>query len=91
MSAKRYGASVSIYIDGNGGESDCNVSCDLSQDDEYRCPFAVGYEMPLPPGARCHFRDFSRCPRHAARLAALESARRILAREIKAEKERGEE
>ena len=88
---KRYGPSVSVYIDGNGGQSDISVSCDLAQETECLCPFALGFEMPMPPGSRCILRNFTDCRAAAARLAALESTARIVARRIKAEREEMEE
>ncbi len=91
IARKVRGPSVSIYIDGQGGQSDISVTCDFSSEDEYRCPFAMAVEMPMKPGARCAFRDYGRCPRAAARLESLESAARILARRIKAEREEMEE
>ena len=91
IARKVRGPSVSIYIDGTGGNSEISVSCDFECAEEYRCPFALAPEMPMKPGARCAFRDFSNCPKPAARLAALERAAGILSRRIKAEREEVEQ
>ena len=80
---KRYGVTLSLYLDGTGGESSLDLYCEHNSGTAYLCPHAVGYVNPLPEGEMCMMKRDGRCPRYAAQLDALKRAKSVIAARIK--------
>ena len=79
---KRFGATVSLYLDGHGYESGLDFSCENDGDTARKCPFAMGDLRPMPARMPCTFRQDGTCTYLAAKLDALKKARGIIQRAI---------
>ena len=84
MSAKkRYGVTVSLYLDGSGVDSsDICLSCE-NENTAHKCGFALGEMSPMSEGMPCSFREGGICKMPAANLAALREAKVFLLAEIR--------
>ena len=80
---KRFGATVSLYLDGHGYESGLDIICEHGTDTAHKCPFAMAEIMPMNPGTACACNDGGRCCRVVAKIRALTLAKNIISTEIK--------
>lgn len=81
--AKRYGATLSLYLDGTGGESSLDLYCEHHSGTAHKCRYAIGYENPLPEGQMCMMKRDGMCPRYAAQIDVLKHAKSIIVARIK--------
>lgn len=80
---KRYGVTVSLYLDGSGVDSsDICLSCE-NENTAHKCGFALGEMSPMSEGMPCSFREGGSCALPAAKLAALRAAKHFLMAEIR--------
>ena len=88
MTLKPTGASLNIWVDGVFSGNDCvTLQCDHNTETQWRCPFSIGYVMPMEEGARCFAKDGCDCHKSSAKLAVLERALALVKREIRKVKE----
>ena len=80
---KRFGATVSLYLDGHGYESGLDIICDNGTKTAHQCPFAMAEIMPMNPGTACACNDGGTCRRVVAKIRALTLAKNIISSEIK--------
>ena len=80
---KRFGATVSLYLDGHGYESGLDITCENGTDTAHKCPFAMAEIMPMTPGMACAFTDCGTCCRVVAKIRALTLAKKIISSELK--------
>ena len=80
---KRFGATVSLYLDGHGYESGLDITCENGTDTAHKCPFAMAEIMPMNPGMACAFNDCGTCCRVVAKIRALTLAKNIISSELK--------
>lgn len=76
IKTKHIGPTVNLYIDGRGYGSDLTVSCDMSADEQWKCPFGMFIVSPPREGDECSFCDGGICRKVFARVKALEVAKR---------------
>lgn len=81
--AKNFGVTLSLYIDGTGGDSSLDLYCEHNTGTAFMCPYAIGYTNPLPEGEMCMMKCNSQCPRYAAQLDVLKRAKSMIAARIK--------
>ena len=81
--AKRFGVTLSLYLDGTGGDSALDLYCEHNTGTAFRCPYAIGYTNPLPDGEMCMMKRDGQCPRYAAQLDALNKAKSAITARIK--------
>lgn len=81
--AKRYGVTLSLYLDGTGGDSSLDLYCEHNSGTAYLCPHALGEIMPMEDGTMCTFKRDGQCSRYAAQLDALKRAKSVIAARIK--------
>lgn len=81
--SKRYGVTLSLYLDGTGGSNDLSLYCEHNSCTAYLCPYALGEIMPMEDGTMCMMKRDGMCPRHAAQLDALKRAKSIIVARIK--------
>lgn len=81
--AKFHGATVSLFLAGDGGESGLDMYCENIGGTAHKCPYAMAEIMPMNEDARCARKQDGRCPVVAAQLDALKRAKAIIARRIK--------
>ena len=79
---KRFGATLNLYIDGQGYDSDITISCDNSTATQFKCPFALGEIMPMAEGSVCSFCDGSVCHKLAAHLEVLKKGQALIKKRI---------
>ena len=84
MTVKPMGLSLNVWVDGvYSGNDSVSFQCDHNTETQWRCPFAIGYTMPMEEGTRCHAKDGCECRRLIARLSALKRASAIVKRELR--------
>ena len=79
---KRFGATVSLYLDGHGYESGLDITCENGTETAHKCPFAMANIMPMNPGTACAFNDDGTCCRVVAKIRALTLAKNIINSEL---------
>lgn len=83
IKTKHIGPTVNLYIDGRCYGSDLTVSCDMSVDEQYKCPFGLFAVHPPREGDDCSFFDCGICHNVIARVKALEVAKRNIDKALK--------
>ena len=78
IKTKHIGPTVNLYLDGRGYGSDLTVSCDMSAEEQYKCPYGIFVVDPPRQGDDCGCCDGGMCRRVIARVKALEVAKKHL-------------
>lgn len=80
---KRYGVTLSLYLDGQGYDSSLDMYCEHHSGTAYKCPSAISDVMPMEEGSMCVRKRDGKCPCYDEQLAALKRAKSVIAARIK--------